>query len=271
MKPYLQQQLNGITDLTLGLPIMREYLQARILEGLQQAGAFFCLAFHGGTALRFLYNIPRYSEDLDFALDFQPAQYDFTKYLTVIQKRFAAENYTVTIRAKKEQPVVNKAFIRFPGLFYELGLSPHKSQVFAVKLEVDTRPPAGAFSETTLLRRHVDLHLHHHDRATLFAGKLGAVLQRMYLKGRDIYDLWWYLSQPDWPDPNLAYLNHSLKQGGWAGDWLTAANWRGIVRSKIQTLEWPLVLEDVSPFIITPESQNDFNKERLLGLLSYPG
>lgn len=47
MKPYLEQQLDGMTDLTIGLPIVREYLQARILEGLQKCGAYICLALSG--------------------------------------------------------------------------------------------------------------------------------------------------------------------------------------------------------------------------------
>ena len=106
MKPYIQSQLNGVTDLTIGRPIVREYLQARILQGLQQAGAFFCLSFHGGTSLRFLYKIPRYSEDLDFALDSLAERYDFASYLKTIQGQLTDENYIVDVRTRKEQPVL---------------------------------------------------------------------------------------------------------------------------------------------------------------------
>ena len=267
MKAYLRKLITPAPTKLAAIYMVREYLQARILQSLQRAGAMQSLAFHGGTSLRFLYNMPRYSEYLDFALDLNPENYALPAYLQRVAHDFSAEAYTVGIKLN-EKRVVHKAFVRFRGLLHELGLSGHASEVLAIKIEVDTNPPIHAGLMTTFLNRYVPLNLHHHDPETLFAGKLGAVLQRMYLKGRDVYDLWWYLSQPDWPDPNLAYLNHSLKQGDWAGDWLTAANWRGIVRSKIQTLEWPLVLEDVSPFIIAPESQNDFSKERLLGLLS---
>ncbi len=267
MKAYLRKLIEPAPTKLTAIHIVREYLQARILQSLQRAGAMQSLAFHGGTSLRFIYNMPRYSEDLDFALDLNPENYNFPAYLQRVVDDFSAEAYAVGIKLN-EKRVVHKAFVRFRGLLHELGLSGHASEVLAIKIEIDTNPPTHAGLTTTFLSRHVPLNLHHHDRATLFAGKLGAVLQRMYLKGRDIYDLWWYLSQSDWPDPNLAYLNHSLKQGDWTGDWLTAANWRGIVRSKMQTLEWPLVLEDVSPFIITPENQYDFNKERLLELLA---
>jgi hypothetical protein len=87
----------------------------------------------------------------------------------------------------------------------------------AVKIEVDTHPPQGAGLETSLVRLHVLLNLNHHDKASLLAGKLHDLLQRPYLKGRDLYDLIWYLSARDWPAPNLTLLNNALTQTGWAG------------------------------------------------------
>ena len=79
-----------------------------------------------------------------------------------------------------------------------------------VKVEVDTKPPAGAVVTTSVVRRHIMLHIQHHDRASLLAGKLHAVLQRPYLKGRDVYDTLWYLSDPTWPAPNFTMLNNAL-------------------------------------------------------------
>jgi hypothetical protein len=109
--------------------------------------------------------------------------------------------------------------------------------------------------------------LQHHDPATLLAGKLSAILQRDYTKGRDIYDLWWYMKQPNWPKPNLEYLNQSLQQGGAADDLLTPANWRSIVREQMLPLNWSLVMEDVGSFIIDSQEHSNFSKEQLLGLL----
>ena len=81
MKSYLVAQIETLPSSIQKRNLTREYLQARILELLQQVGAMIPLAFHGGTALRFLYGIPRYSEDLDFALERAPDQYDFHVYL----------------------------------------------------------------------------------------------------------------------------------------------------------------------------------------------
>ncbi|MEA3308341.1 MAG: nucleotidyl transferase AbiEii/AbiGii toxin family protein [Chloroflexota bacterium] len=266
MKPYLKTLIEGTASPLQGRNLTREYLQARILGTLQQAGAMVPLAFHGGTALRFLYAIPRYSEDLDFALERASADYDFRGYLRTIQRELTAENYELSIKLN-DRKVVHSAFLRFPGLLYELGLSPHRSEVLAVKVEVDTRPPEGAALTTTVIRRYVMLHLQHHDRATLLAGKLHALLQRNYVKGRDLYDLAWYLSDPDWPPPNLILLNNALQQTGWVGEHLTAANWRAVVREYVAGLDWTQVVADVRPFLARRADLELLTRETLLKFL----
>ena len=84
MKDLLSTLITG-KDALAARNIAREYLQARILDHLHQAGAMQALAFQGGTALRFLYAIPRYSEDLDFALERQAQDYDFRRYLRQVE------------------------------------------------------------------------------------------------------------------------------------------------------------------------------------------
>jgi hypothetical protein len=246
--------------------LAREYLQARILAALQSAGAMMPLAFHGGTALRFLFAIQRYSEDLDFALEQPSPEYDFRRYLRAVQSELSAEGYRLEIRVN-DSKVVHSAFIRFVGLLYELRMSPHRDEILAVKLEVDTNPPAGATLATTLVRRHLTLQLHHHDRSSLLAGKLHAVLQRPYAKGRDLYDLLWYLSDPNWPAPNLVMLNNALQQSDWSGDLLTPENWRQAVRSRLQTLRWDQLQNDVGPFLERSAEIQLITLNNLLSLL----
>jgi hypothetical protein len=267
MKEYLAALVRDAPTPAHGRNVAREYLQARILGALQRAGAMIPLAFHGGTALRFLYATPRYSEDLDFALERAPEQYDLRAYLQAIRADLQAEGYGVEIRVNKHK-VVHSAWVRFGGLYYELDLSPHRDEVLAVKLEVDTRPPAGAGLATTVVRRHVILQLQHHDQASLLAGKLHAILQRPYLKGRDLYDLLWYLSDPDWPAPNLTLLNNALAQTAWPGEPLTETTWRSATRERLHDAAWDQTARDVRPFLepgadaalLTPE-----NLARVLG------
>jgi hypothetical protein len=248
MKDRLVELVHSASSPAHGRNLAREYLQARILGAVQRAGAMMPLAFHGGTALRFLYALPRYSEDLDFALERRDAPYDLRSYLRSIESAMSAEGYAVTIKVS-DQKTVHSAFVRFPGLPYKLGLSPHQGETLAVKIEVDTNPPAGAVLATTVVRRHVTLQLQHHDRASLLAGKLHALLQRPYVKGRDLYDLLWYLSDPAWPAPNLTLLNNALRQTGWTDGPLTTETWRVAVAARLPEQRWPNVLADVSPFL----------------------
>jgi predicted nucleotidyltransferase component of viral defense system len=266
MKAYLSQLVSAAPTLAHGRNATREYLQARILAALQQAGAMIPLAFHGGTALRFLYNSHRYSEDLDFALERARAAYDFRTYLKAVRSVLTAEGYTIDLKVSDHR-VVHSAFVRFVGLLNELGLSPHRDEVLAVKIEVDTNPPMGAVLATSVIRRHVLLQLQHHDPASLLAGKLHAILQRPYTKGRDIYDLMWYLSDPGWPDPNLAMLNSALRQSGWLGGEVTEETWRKIVRERLRALAWDQVVTDVRPFLEPGADPGLLTRENLLQLL----
>ncbi|MCB0185470.1 MAG: nucleotidyl transferase AbiEii/AbiGii toxin family protein [Caldilineaceae bacterium] len=266
MIPYLEAQVAGVTP-EVQRSLVREYLQMRILQSLQRAGAMIPLAFHGGTALRFLYQLPRYSEDLDFALERQRAQYDFRSYLEGVRRDLTADTYTVEIKVN-DRKVVNSAFVRFRGLLYQLGITPHHDEIIAIKLEIDTNPPAHALLDTTLVQHHVDVHLQHHNQASLFAGKLHAILQRAYVKGRDWYDLYWYLCQPQWPLPNFDMLNQALRQSGWDKGVVTELNWRAHVRNRLHTLAWQDVTTDVEHFIIG--QQPDFTGKTIERLLLMP-
>jgi predicted nucleotidyltransferase component of viral defense system len=266
MKDYLLSLTTAAANPTQARNIAREYLQARILNVLQRISAMIPLAFHGGTALRFLYTIPRYSEDLDFALERPTAGYDFRNYLREIQSEFASEGYRVELRVSDKR-TVQSAFVRFVGLLYELALSPHRDEVFAVKLEVDTNPPTGAVTATTVIRRHVTLHLQHHDKASLLAGKLHAILQRPYAKGRDLYDLLWYLSDPGWPPPNLLMLNHALRQTSPQHPLLSEQDWRPAIRTRLESLDWVRVQADVAPFLERPDEIRLLTRENFLHFL----
>ena len=266
MKAILKELLQNAPDALAGRNLLREYLQARILGAMQKAGAMIPLAFHGGTALRFLHRIPRYSEDLDFTLERPNRGFDFRGLLQKVQDEFHAEGYAVELRIKDKKTVLS-AFVRFRGLLFELKLSPRKEEVLAIKLEVDTNPPAGAELETTLIRRFVTLQLQHHDRASLLAGKCHAVLQRTYTKGRDLFDLLWYLSDPAWPEPNLVQLNNALTQSGWKGPELSSENWRKILADKVRTLDWSKVKNDVRPFLETSTSSDLLTQDNLLKIL----
>jgi len=198
VKEHLREIVGRARHEQEGAHIAREYLQALILSSMQRAGAFVHLAFHGGTALRVLYQIPRYSEDLDFALESDPDGFDFSALIRAVRRELASQGYSPEIRVRDER-TVQRAIVGFPGLLHDLDLSPHPTQNMTIRIEIDTLPPAGASTTTSLVNRYVMLNLNHHDRSSLLAGKIHALLRRPFTKGRDIFDLCWYLSASDWP------------------------------------------------------------------------
>jgi predicted nucleotidyltransferase component of viral defense system len=266
MKDYLRQQVEKTQNSTLARCVVSEYMQARLLQCLQDSGAFETWAFVGGTALRFLYGMPRFSEDLDFSLSRPAAPDAFVERMKKAKSVLADEGYVVHIKAKDEKNV-KSAFVKLEGLLFELGLSPHPSEVLSVKVELDTNPPAGARLETSIIRRHCLLNLQHYDKSSLLAGKLHALLSRRYVKGRDMYDLVWYLSDRTWPEPNLEFLNNALQQTGWTGPQITEANWRKEILERISQYDWTQVVEDVSPFLERPQDVQMLTQANVIGLL----
>ena len=263
MKGYLRQ-LVGETAPQHGRNAVREYLQARILEELMRAGAMSPLAFMGGTALRFLYFTRRYSEDLDFSLEGSHEDYDLDRWIQAITRRFRREAYDVGHTVRR-QGAVHRVSIKFPGVLHEIGLSPHSGETLAIKVEIDTNPPAGAVTESSRVNRHVTLRLHHHDKASLLAGKLLAVLNRQWAKGRDYHDLAWYLGRVDWPEPNLEMLNNGMAQLGGGAERLTRDSWREHVATRVAGVSWKTVASDIERFV---EDRHDaLDKHELLTLL----
>jgi hypothetical protein len=231
--------------------VVREFLQVRILEAMQHAGATSSLAFHGGTALRLLYLTPRFSENLDFAYGPADGEFDMAALGAAIAHDLRQEAYDVEV-AVKTATVVAKGFVKFRGILHEMGVSPLRDETMLIKLEVDTNPPPGAVLATDRVPRAYGppVRVLHHDEATLMAGKIAAVLTREWVKGRDVYDLVWYATNTVWPPPNLAYLNASVRQSGWSGADVNEANWRELAWDRLaRDADWREVRGDVERFV----------------------
>jgi hypothetical protein len=137
-------------------------------------------------------------------------------------------------------------------------------------VEIGLDVPASAVLETATVSRVQTFRVRHHDRATLFAGKLHAVLQRHYAKGRDFYDLLWYLGDPRWPEPNLAFLNDALHRTGWKGADLTEGTWRSAVMGRLGRVDWAAAHRDVEPFLENPDDAHLLTSAALRTALEAP-
>jgi predicted nucleotidyltransferase component of viral defense system len=266
MKEHLRQLASTAGNDLARTCLVREYLQARILESFQDTGTFLRWAFVGGTALRFLFSIPRFSEDLDFSLITPGKDTEFKSATAEVKRVFEREGYSIDVKVSEKKTVAS-AWVRFPGLPREVGISSHAAQGLSIKVELDTNPPIGARIENSVVRRHVTMNLCHYDKASLLAGKIHAVLSRPWTKGRDLYDLVWYLAERTWPVPNLALLNAALEQTSWDGPRLTEANWRKQLKNRIESLDWEKARADVKPFLERDRDIDLVNKDVLINLL----
>lgn len=196
------------------LNMIREYLQVLILKALYQSRYGRGLSFVGGTCLRICYNFKRFSEDLDFTLDREISNYSFEELNEIIGRFLRDTDFEVHLSVKSEK-VVQKSFIRISKVLHSFGLSLRQEQKIHVKLEVDTNPipVSNGCVETYFVTKFDEIFpiLKHRD-ATLFAGKILAVLNRVYTKGRDFYDLIWYLKRKT--EIDLEYLNRGLERAG---------------------------------------------------------
>ena len=98
------------------------------------------------------------------------------------------------------------------------------------------------------------------------AGKLHALMTRRYAKGRDWYDLVWYLSQRPPVAPNVTLLRNALEQTQGA-DHEDAQQWTEAVKNRLLVLDMKALLEDVGPFLERPTDASMITRENLLALL----
>jgi len=266
MKDYALELVSKETGFNAKLNIMREYLQVYVLRVMYDAGVFRYTAFLGGTALRFLYNLPRFSEDLDFSL-VKDGQYNFSDIIDKIKNELILAGYDITVSSRQDK-AVHSAFVKFSGLMYEAGISPLKDKKLSIKLEIDSNPPPGAAVKSDIVNKYFPLSFLSYDVASLFAGKLHALLSRKYTKGRDFFDLGWYLSR--WKDisPNILLLQNALKQTGWRGQMPSEQSWREFIYKVVKHADWKKVRADVENFLENPSDMNIFSKDNTLNLLT---
>ena len=173
-----------------------EVNQQVILAGLYNGGFFDVAAFYGGTCLRIFHGLQRFSEDMDFSLLAPDDKFDFTKYFQPIIDEFAIVGREVEIKKKDKKGFgkVESAFLKDNTDVYDVSFQTDKS--IKIKIEVDTQPPLNFRTEQKLLLQPRSFMTRCFTLPDLFAGKMHALVYRGWknrVKGRDWYDLEWYV------------------------------------------------------------------------------
>lgn len=239
---------------------LKEILQEIILYGLANAEFFKYAIFHGGTSLRILYNLPRFSEDLDFMLKKPNIHFVWKTYMNVIIttcKEFGI--IPEVIDKSQADKTIQKMFLKDNsiGKILDLTFKHYANKKLSIKLEIDTNPPAGSNMETKFLDFPLDFSIITQDLSSNFSGKIHALLCRTYTKGRDWYDFSWYVSKKT--TPNLKLLNNALRQQGpWQGQKVSLSpKWlNDNLINKIKEIHWKNTINDVAPFLRSLEKKS---------------
>jgi len=253
---------------------LREIFQEIALLGLWRAKFFEKAAFYGGTALRILYKLDRFSEDLDFSL-LQPSNdFSWERYSQALERELLSFGFEVQVGLKNKAitSAVQSAFIKANTLNQLLIIEPGKEiaqqipagQKIRIRVEVDTDPPQGFFTESKFLLLPLPFSVRTYTLPNLFAGKMHAVLCRQWknrVKGRDWYDLIWYCAHH--PRLNLKHLEQRMRQ---SGDWSSQQTFdpqtfMKRLTAKINTLDIKQARSEVAPFVKNPSILNIWSKE----------
>ncbi len=209
LKPVIAEKKQLGIPRAVILNYVKEYIQYLVLNLIYNHPKFKRLVFKGGSCLRICYQLPRLSEDLNF--DWEKKQFsgrlgpDLEKYLS----GEIGSKYFSPLETKIQSAV--RLYLKFP-LLHKLGLAQgSESDKLYVKIETEnTILPQAGFELTPVSRFGFNFMAYHYDLPTLMAGKIHAILNRLWfkgknreidIKGRDFYDLYWFWQnnvKPNW-------------------------------------------------------------------------
>lgn len=240
---------------------VKEILQDVALYGLWRTGFFDIAAFQGGTCLRIVHGMSRFSEDLDFILKQPDPDFSWPVYLQGMVQCFEEFGLKSEILDKSRMDQrIKKAQIKDNSICHQLDLSffrenPARKQT--IKLEIDVDPPENSGFAYRYLDFPLDFEVCHQDLNSNFSLKIHALLCRPYVKGRDWYDFNWYVKQR--VKPNLAHLQAALLQWGpWAGQEIQIdLKWlKQKLTEKIGRIDWQDAAMDVERFLRLQEQHS---------------
>ena len=252
----------------------REIIQQVALLGLWRSKFFEKAAFYGDSALRIIYGIDRFSEDLDFSLLQTEPRFSLLDYSQSLKRELLSFGFNVEIesKVKRELTTIQSAFLKADTykLMISAGIRPElikqvpRQQVLKIKLEVDLTPPAGFLTEMRYLLQPIPFAVRVFSLPDMFAGKMHAVLCRQWknrLKGRDWYDLVWFATYH--PELRLAHLEQRMRQTGhWTGpEPLTEEAWRKLLKARIESVDIEKIKREVEPFIKNTAVLDVWSKE----------
>ncbi len=239
---------------------LKEILQEIILLGLYRAGFFEKAAFYGGAAMRILYGLDRFSEDLDFTLFKPDNNFKLDKYFPILARELKAYGFNIELsRVEKDNTrIIESAFLKTNTHLLFLNIMGaksfankiQKSQLIKIKFEVDVNPATSFKTEIKTLLLPSPFAIKTLTLPSLFAGKMHATLFRNWksrVKGRDFYDVVWYLARQVRLDRN--YLEEKMIASKAIDTPLTKSILIELFKKRIRSIDITQAKQDIHPFI----------------------
>ena len=260
---------------------VKEVMQEIVLCALSKAGFFNEAAFYGGTALRIFYHLDRFSEDLDFSLLIKDEDFDLSIYfpkLKEIVKSFGL-NVEIEIKEKTKDSNIQSAFLKGDTIEHFLLFYPddliqgiNKNEKVKIKFEIDTMPPGCATYEIKYRLLPMPYSIKLYDEASLFSGKIHAIICRSWksrVKGRDLYDYIFYLSRNT--QFNLPHLQEKLIDSQYidANVIISCDDIRKMLIERFNEIDFEQAKEDVIPFIKDPSVLDIWSKEFFIAITDH--
>jgi predicted nucleotidyltransferase component of viral defense system len=182
--------------------MLKEYLHYRMLDVIFSGEYASKLSFIGGTNLRILYHIQRFSEDLDFDC-FNLSREEFLSLTGEVIDRLAQEGINVKAddKEKDQKLIAFRRNIVFPGLLFDLGFTGHREKKLLIKIECEPHNYGYEPEKPIIQKFNVFTQIFAPSPSILLSMKTGAVLERG--KGRDYYD---FIFLSGITEPDFGYL-----------------------------------------------------------------
>ncbi len=268
MEQIIRSRLDRTRSREENIHQIREFLQLLILRIINEINYFQYISFVGGSSLRLVYQLQRFSEDLDFSMT-QKHGYNFKSFIESVEFHLRKAGLDLDVRVK-EQKVVHNAYFKFVNLLQQFNLSRTRDEKLMIRVEIDSNPPLGWKNEMTLINDIFIFPVWHFDLPSLFATKLHACFYRKYRKGRDFYDLMWYLSKK--VTPNFILLNNAILQTEKKQLQINSENFKQFLFDKLEQIDFSILKKDVAPFLINRSELELMDKDifkRLVNSLQF--
>ena len=231
--------------------VLHEVMQQIALAGLARGGFFEKAAFYGGTCLRLLHDMRRFSEDMDFSLLEPDLDFRFEDYFPAVVEEFKLAGKDVEIKMKhKGQPsAIESAFLKESSDVFDIGFTTEKR--LKVKIEVDIDPPPKFSTEMKTVSSPRTFWARAYTLPDLFAGKVSAALFRKWkhrVKGRDWYDVAWYIAKRVPLD--MAHLVERARESAPDADVSTPEKVIAAFDARIDAIDFENAKADVEPYVM---------------------